>query len=132
MPIYEYRCRSCGRKTQFLTLSVSAAIEPKCRACGGLDMVKLVSRIAIHRSEDSRLESLADPSQLNGLDENDPRSVARWMKKMGKEMGEEAGEDFEQEIDQAVEAAERGEEGGDSSRGMDDFGPPAGGPVDAD
>jgi putative FmdB family regulatory protein len=127
MPIYEYRCRSCGRKTQFLTLSVNAAVEPKCRACGGLDMVKLVSRVAIQRSEDSRLESLADPSQLGGLDENDPRSVARWMKKMGKEMGEEAGEDFEQEIDQAVEAAERGEDGGG-----DEFGPPAGGPADVD
>jgi len=117
MPIYEYRCRSCGRKSQFLTLSVSAVLEAKCRFCGGLEMDKLVSRVAIHRSEESRLENLADPSRLGGLDENDPASVARWMKKMGKEMGEEAGEDFEQEIDQAVEAGERGEDEGESPIG---------------
>ena len=58
-------------------------------------MKKLVSRVAIFRSEESRLEGLADPSKLAGLDENDPKSVARWMKKMGKEMGEDMGEGFE-------------------------------------
>ena len=76
-------------------------------------MEKLVSRVAMLRSEESRLDSLADPSQLGGLDENDPKSVARWMKKMGREMGEDLGEDFEQEVDQAAEEAGRGESGDD-------------------
>ena len=62
------------------------------------------------------MEGLADPSSLSGLDENDPKSVARWMKKMGREMGEEAGEDFDEEVDKAMEEAERektaGEDGG--------------------
>ncbi len=110
MPIYEYRCSDCGKKTQVLTLSVKAAVEPKCRHCGGLNLVKLVSRVAVLRSEESRLEGLADPASLSGLDENDPKSVARWMKKMGREMGEEAGEDFDGEVDRAVE--EMGGEGG--------------------
>ena len=117
MPIYEYRCLSCGKKTSFLTLSVNAALDPKCRACGSADMTKLVSRVAVFRSEESRLDNLADPSSLAGLDENDPKSVARWMKKMGREMGDEMGDDFESEIDQAVEEAEGGM-GGDG----DDFG----------
>jgi putative FmdB family regulatory protein len=112
VPIYEYRCRACGKKSSFLTLSVRAALEPKCRFCSSLDMAKLVSRVAVRRSEDSRLDSLADPSSLAGLDENDPKSVARWMKKMGREMGDEMGGDFEQEIDQAVEEAESGLDGG--------------------
>lgn len=111
MPIYEYRCAACGRKSTVVTLSVSAAVEPKCGHCGGTDLRKLVSRVAVRRSEESRLESLADPSSLAGLDENDPKSVARWMKKMGREMGEETGEDFDEEVDRAMEEAGREGEG---------------------
>ncbi|TRZ86072.1 zinc ribbon domain-containing protein [bacterium] len=111
MPIYEYRCADCGKKSTFITLSVSSALEPKCKSCGSANVKKLVSRVAIFRSEESRLEGMADPSKLAGLDENDPKSVARWMKKMGKEMGEDMGEGFEQEIDQAVEEAGSGGEG---------------------
>jgi putative FmdB family regulatory protein len=124
MPIYEYRCADCGRKTQVLTLSVKTAVEPKCRHCGGANLTKLVSRVAFLRSEESRLESLADPSSLSGLDENDPKSVARWMKKMGREMGEEAGEDFDGEVDRAVEEMgheEGGEGAGGGTGGNDDL-----------
>jgi len=125
MPIYEYRCADCGRKTSILTLSVKSVPEVKCPYCGGTNLTKLVSRVAVLRSEDSRLESLADPAALSGLDENDPRSVARWMKRMGREMGDDAGEDFEEEIERAVEDAEGGE-GGEGSPGTgggsdDDF-----------
>ncbi len=111
MPIYEYRCRDCGKKSTFVTLSVKSALTPRCKKCGGVNMAKLVSRVAVSRSEESRLESLADPSKLAGLDENDPKSMARWMKRMGKEMGEEMGEDFDQSIEEAVEEAEKGEAG---------------------
>jgi len=117
LPIYEYRCRDCRRKSVFITLSVRSALEPKCKKCGSINLEKLVSRVAVSRSEESRLESLADPAKLSGLDESDPQSVARWMKKMGKEMGEDAGEDFDQSIDEAMEEAESGEESGEGSSG---------------
>jgi len=117
LPIYEYRCRDCRRKSVFITLSVRSALEPKCKKCGSINLEKLVSRVAVSRSEESRLESLADPAKLSSLDENDPQSVARWMKKMGKEMGEDAGEDFDQSIDEAMEEAESGEESGEGSSG---------------
>ncbi|HPW18416.1 MAG TPA: zinc ribbon domain-containing protein [Candidatus Aminicenantes bacterium] len=113
MPIYEYRCADCGGKTTVVTLSVGAAVEPVCRRCGGRALTKLVSRVAVRRSEESRLESLADPSALAGLDENDPKSVARWMKRMGREMGEEAGEGFDDEVDKAMEEAAREREAGE-------------------
>jgi len=67
-----------------------------------------MSRFAAPKSEDARLESLADPSNFGNLDENDPQSMARWMKKMGREMGEDVGEDFEEALDEA------GPEGGES------------------
>ena len=124
MPIYEYRCADCRRKTTVVTLAVSAAVDPVCSHCGGRNMVKLVSRVAVRRSEESRLESLADPASLAGLDENDPKSVARWMKKMGREMGEEAGEDFDEEVDRAMAEEESGEgdgPGGDPDDGGEDL-----------
>jgi putative FmdB family regulatory protein len=121
MPIYEYRCKDCRKKSAFLTLSVKAKLDPKCRHCGSQNLEKLVSRVAIFRSEESRLENMADPSKLGGLDENDPKSVARWMKKMGKEMGEDLGDDFDQEIEQATEEAERAKESGEDEGG--DFDP---------
>jgi len=107
MPIYEYRCAACGKKTTIMTLSVKTEVDPACRHCGGRDLTKLVSRVALRRSEESRIERLADPSALAGLDEDDPVSVARWMKRMGREMGEEAGDDFDEQVDRAADEAER-------------------------
>ncbi len=68
------------------------------------------------KSEERRLESLADPASFAGLDENDPQSVARWVKKMGKEMGEDMGEDIDQLAEEAAqEAAGGGEPGSETS-----------------
>jgi len=64
-----------------------------------------MSRFATVRSEEDRLDSLADPSNLGDLNEDDPQSVARWMKKMGSEMGEDLGDD----VDQALEEETSGD-----------------------
>jgi hypothetical protein len=72
------------------------------------------------KSEESRLEELADPgSLLSDLDENDPKSVARWMRRMSREIGEDMGPEFEEAIDR-IEAGEdpdkvlAGEEAGEA------------------
>ncbi len=135
MPIYEYRCRSCGRKNSFLVLSLENPPRRACRHCGGEDLEKLVSRIAVLRSEEDRLERMADSAEAAGLDENDPRSVARWMKKMGRGLGDEVGEDFDQALEEAVESGETGEGGGGMETGSsveegDDV--PAGTPPEED
>jgi len=67
-----------------------------------------MSRFATVRSEDERLESLADPSSFGGLDEDDPASVARFMKKMGKEFGDDLGDDFESAVDEALTEGDTG------------------------
>ncbi len=84
-------------------------------------MEKMVSRISISRSEESRLESLADTSKLSGLDENDPKSMARWMKRMGKEMGEEMGEDFDQAVEEAIEESEKMTRDQEGTEGSEDL-----------
>jgi len=70
-----------------------------------------MSRFSTVKSEDARLDSLADPSNYGDLDENDPRSVARYMKRMGQEMGEDLGEDLDAAMDEAM--AEGGDGAGD-------------------
>ena len=110
MPIYEYMCRSCRKKTSALVMSRERESEVRCKHCGGADLEKLWSRFASPKSEEARLESLSDPSAVAGLDENDPRSVAKFVKKMGQEMGEDAG-DLEQAMEE--EMAGGGEMGGE-------------------
>src|SRR5215831_18691171 len=100
MPIYEYRCGGCKRKVTVLTLRASEAVDAVCDRCGSRDLTRLMSRFAMVRSEDSRLDDLADPSSLDGLDEKDPKSMARWMRKMGKELGEDVGDDFDEMVDE--------------------------------
>ena len=74
-----------------------------------------MSRFATVKSEEARLEGLADPSSFGDLDENDPASVARFMKKMGKELGDDLGDDFESAVDEALSESETDEAGADAS-----------------
>ncbi len=109
MPIYEYSCRTCKRKFSVLC-SLSARVEnPPCEHCGKTDTLRLVSRVKTVRSEEAIMEGLADPSALSGLDENDPRTIARWAKKMAKEMGEDIGDEIESMAEEEIRKAERGE-----------------------
>jgi putative FmdB family regulatory protein len=112
MPIYDYRCKACGKRASlyYQTFSAAEAAEPSCPNCGSANLGRLVSRVAVHKSEESRLEDLADPSSFGDLDENDPKSMARWARKMGQEMGEDMGDDFNEMVDQ-MEAGEMPEDG---------------------
>jgi putative FmdB family regulatory protein len=106
MPIYEYGCKDCRLKTTVFLRSFSTDQETLvCDSCGSSNLVRLFSRVAIVRSEESRLEDMTDPSNLSGIDENDPKSVAKFMRKMQGQIGE----DVSPEIDEAIERMEQGE-----------------------
>jgi len=55
--------------------------------------------VSVLKSEEARLDSLSDSSALGDLDENDPRSIARYMKKMSSEVGEDMGDEFHEVVD---------------------------------
>ncbi len=122
MPIYEYRCRPCGKKSEIITFRISESVAAACRHCGS-DMVdRIPSRVRVRLSEETRMERLADPSVLGGLDENDPKSMIRWMKKMGQEMGDElGGEDMDAMIEEAMEEEAKGKPGGSDNSSEDDL-----------
>jgi len=124
MPIYEYDCAACRRRVSLLIRSVSAAAVPACPRCGGAELTRVMSRFVTVKSEDARLESMADAGSFGDVDENDPASVARFMKKMGKEFGDDLGDDFESAVDEAMAEGE-GEAGEGPGAG-------AGGPESVD
>ena len=106
MPIYEYDCHDCRRRVSLLVRSLAAAEAPACPRCGGVRLTRLMSRFVSPKSEEARLESLASDASFGDLDENDPSSVARLMKKMGKELGDDLGEDFDSAVDEAMAEGE--------------------------
>lgn len=128
MPIYEYRCADCGRRTTVFTRSMSDELNPVCSTCGSQNLSRLVSRVAVVRSEESRLESLADPGSFAGLDEDDPRSLGRFMRKMSREMGEDLGPEF----DEVVDRLESGQSPEDIEESMPELGDGLGGGAPAD
>lgn len=78
--------------------SMSTAVKAKCEHCGSTKMSRLISRVTVPRSKGSMGDF--DESMLSGVDENDPRSMARFARRMRDEMGEDAGPEFDQMIDQ--------------------------------
>ena len=127
MPIYEYRCGDCRRRVNLFFRSFSDIDdEPACPHCGGTHLTRLISRVAVVRSEESRLDDLADPSMLGDLDENDPKSMARWMRKMSAEVGEEMPSEF----DEVIDRLESGQSPEEIEESMPDLGDSPGGGMD--
>ncbi len=115
MPVYEYLCADCNRRFSRFFRRFAEAEGTKCR-CGSMNLEQLVSRVAMHRSEESRLDNLADPGKWGDIDENDPKSMARMMKKLGGEMGEDLGPEFSE----MVARLESGEDPEEIERSMGD------------
>ena len=102
MPIYEYRCEDCGRISEFLLIKTEETFIPQCKKCKSRKMSRILSRVRVVRSEESRLESLSDPSKWGDLDEKDPKSMAKWAKRMGRELGEDV-DGMDEMVDEALE-----------------------------
>ena len=112
MPLYEYRCLDCKKRSTVLVLSPANQAPAGCSHCKSARVERILSRFASPKSEEARLEALADPGNLAMLDENDPKSMARFMRNVGEEMGEDLGDDV-------LEAMESDEAGGMESDDID-------------
>ena len=107
MPIYEYVCLDCRKRVSvfFRTFSDASDAAARCPICEGAHLRRLVSRVAVLKSEESRLDAMADPSFMAGLENEDPRALAGFMRKMSDEMGEP----LDAEMSEMVDRLERGE-----------------------
>ena len=90
MPIYEYRCRNCGKRVSKLFRSMSDVREIPCPHCGEDSLERLISKPAVLRRSGGGSGAGDDfLGDMSGLDEDDPRSVARMARGMAREMGED-------------------------------------------
>ena len=130
MPFYPYTCLSCKKRFEiFLTYSQYGAQPVHCPHCNSDQVRRRIGRVRVARSEESRLETMADPSSLAGL-EDDPKALGRMMRQMSHEMGEEIGPEFDEVVNrleagqspEEIESAipDLGEGGGGDFGGMDD------------
>lgn len=109
MPNYDYRCLNCNRRfVVYLSYQDYGKQPVSCPHCNSERVQRRIGRVRVARSEDSRLEDLADPSKLAGL-EDDPKAMARMMRQMSSEMGEDMGPEFDEVIDR-LEAGQSPEE----------------------
>ncbi len=132
MPSYEYRCLDCRKRFEvFMPYSEYGKRPVTCTHCGSANHQRRIGRVRIARSDESRLENLADPESLAGL-EDDPRALGRMMREMKGELGEEMGPEFDEVVDrlekgQSPEDIERdlpelaGDDGGMGMSGLDDL-----------
>ena len=129
MPLYEFRCQSCTNKVSIRQSYAEYGVAAvTCPVCGSQKLSRLIGRVRIAKGEDRRMEDMSDPAFFGDVDENDPKSLAKAMKKMGKEMGEDLPPEFD-EITGRLESGEDPESieqsmpdlGGGMDGGMDDF-----------
>ncbi len=109
MPIYQYVCLNCRKRFEtFIPYNEYGARAVHCPHCASPQVRRRIGRVRVARSEESRLEDLADPSNLEGL-EDDPKALGRMMRKMSHELGEDLGPEFDEVIDR-LEAGQSPEE----------------------
>ena len=119
MPAYDFRCKNCQTQTTIHQTYEQYGVEDVvCPNCDSRDMERIIGRVRFSRSEESRMESLDDMSSWGDVDESDPKSMARMMRKMSSELGEEIPPEFNEVVDRL----ESGESPDDIEKSMPDLG----------
>lgn len=110
MPIFEFLCPACNRIFSFLSLSPQPSRDPVCPRCSGTGLSRVPSTFAVSRKRDTsaakpdrhgdetgpddaamaRLEHevMQMASQLDDKDAEDPRIMARMMRRLAEVSGE--------------------------------------------
>ncbi len=101
MPIYEFYCCDCHMVFNFLSRHVNTVKLPDCPRCGRPQLERQVSSFAVSKGRKDEptgalsgldeeklakaMETIA--VEMEGMDENDPRQMARFMRKLSDTTG---------------------------------------------
>ncbi len=117
MPVYDYRCLECGNKfAQKISYDDYGKKPVACPKCASIGVTRRIGRIRVGHSEEERLSYIADPAQLDALDD-DPVALGGMLRKMKDQMGEEIAPEF----DDVVERLEKGQTPEQIEREMPDL-----------
>ena len=119
MPVYEFYCRDCHTIFNFLSRRVNTEQQPDCPKCGRPGLERQVSRFAVSKNrKEEPIEGMPDideaalekammglAGEMEGMDENDPRQMARFMRKLTEATGVNLGGGMEEAI-RRLEAGE--------------------------
>ncbi|UCC61256.1 MAG: zinc ribbon domain-containing protein [Dehalococcoidia bacterium] len=120
MPIYEFRCNACNRKTEVFVHKFNSPSNATCTHCGSNDLNRIFSKFAVRRSKNDKSvydDILSDRKLTDGLMRNDPRALAEWSRKMSRA----ADEDITPETEELMD---RLDAGADVSEVMEAMKPP--------
>ncbi|MBC8063323.1 MAG: zinc ribbon domain-containing protein [Chlorobia bacterium] len=102
MPVFEFRCLDCNKKFSDLVGMTADSSDSKCPHCGSQRNSKLVSRFARYRTEDDRVDAMADQLELMGEPES-PTAMREMVREMGKAMDEDMSDDMEEMFEADME-----------------------------
>ena len=121
MPVYEFYCADCHTVFSFLSRKVNTSKRPDCPRCGKARLARKASSFAISKGraetdgsdeglpefDEARMEqAMASIAQeAEGMSEEDPRQMARLMRKLYDSTGLQLGEGIEEAI-RRMEAGE--------------------------
>lgn len=121
MPVYEFFCKKCNTIFNFLSQSVNTAATPPCPKCKQKKMERQVSMFAISKGQteadapdgfpdldDDAMEKvmMSMEKEMSGVDEDDPKAMARMMRKLSDATGMKFGDGMEE----AMRRMEKGED----------------------
>lgn len=103
MPIYEYKCSSCGKKFEKLVGMLSSESKLKCPFCGNENVSQIISKFRSARKQEDIMESMEE--KFSSVNMDDPKSVTSAMKEMGSALRDQ--EDFGDNYDLMMDRAEK-------------------------
>lgn len=108
MPMYDFRCDDCGKKSALFYKTYTAYFEavPACPHCNSKNIRRWISKVNISQSFERRFGNAeTDDKALDDLADADPKVMGRYLRQMSDETGEDLGEEF----NDVVERLEKGD-----------------------
>lgn len=98
MPNYEYQCLDCKKHfDRYFTFAEYETSTPRCTHCSSGNVRRKIGRVRVARSDDTHMQNLADPGNLDKIDE-DPRALGQMMRQMSSQLGEDMGSEFNEVV----------------------------------
>ncbi len=103
MPIYEFRCSSCGKNFDIYQQGFSN-ISHSCPNCGNKSLERVFSPFSIRKTDRQVYEEIRDDKQFErAVKSNDPKALAEFVERTSR------GDDIPEECKETVGKLAKGE-----------------------